>query len=79
MGVISTWNSWKKKCSLYQILSNNSLGKSMEIRLLRATVNISWRDHISNKEPNGICLQISTSLQIRQLRLLKWPLLEKQE
>ena len=53
MGVISTWNSWKKKCSVYQILSESSSGKSMEIRLLRATVNISWRGHISNKELYG--------------------------
>ena len=50
MGVIGRWNSWKKKCSLYQNLSNSSLGKSMEIRLLHATVNISWRDHISNRD-----------------------------
>ena len=63
MGVIGRWNSWKKKCSLYQNLSNNSLGKSMEIRLPHATVNISWRDHISNRD----FPPVSISLQKRRL------------
>ena len=62
MGVIGRWNSWKKKCSLDQNLSNSSLGKSMEIRLLHATVNISWRD-ISNRD----FPPVSISLQKRRL------------
>ena len=69
MGVISRWNSWKKRCSVYQILSNSSLGKSMEIRLLRVTLNISWRGHISNKELYRDLPTVSTSLQIRRLQL----------
>ena len=73
MGVIGRWNSWKKKCSLYQNLSNSSLGKSMEIRLLRVTLNISWRGHISNKELYEDLPPISTTAAV------KWPLLEKQE
>ena len=49
--------------SLYQNLSNSSLGKSMEIRLLHATVNISWRDHMSNRD----FPPVSVSLQKRRL------------
>ena len=75
MGVIGRWNSWKKKCSLYQNLSNSSLGKSMEIRLLHATVNISWRDHISNRDfPLD-----SFNKSSKTSPVVKWPLLEKQE
>ena len=39
-------------------------------RLLRADLNISLRDHISNKALNGDLPPISTSLQIRRLRFI---------
>ena len=78
MGVIGRWNSWKKKCSLYQNLSNSSLGKSMEIRLLRATVNISGkRSYICQGTLRGFASNFNKSPNTSPA--VKWPLLEKQE